>query len=196
MKKKISLLIVCCLMVVITACSQTANSSEGNESQLKEENSKLTKQVNENAEKLKELTKKLEEQNKQLEDMTKEKENFVFVSNLSRDFVQAHTTGDEEKLRELVSEDVVIENRENNIYAIIKGHDYEWELFNNEASTQLDDWVIQGYEYDRETDTYSLNMREFITDENGEPVTPPTFLSLTFKYVGEDWKIISISFDV
>ncbi|WP_160032474.1 nuclear transport factor 2 family protein, partial [Paenibacillus sp. An7] len=124
-----------------------------------------------------------------------EKENYAFISNISMEFVQAHTTGDMDRLRQLLSDDIVLEEKDNKLYAKDANGD-EWLLFNYEKKIHLDDWVIQGYEYDPKSNTFQIFIREFYTDLKGEPEIPPTFLHLSFIKFNEEWKIASIEFDV
>lgn len=194
--KKIFLLLFLCSFMLLTACTQSANSINENESQLEEENKDLTKRLNDKEIQLKELTQSVEELNNQIDQFNKEKESFAIISNLSNDFVIAHTTGDKERLYQLLSEDITLEERDNKLYAQIKESVSDWLLFDYHGETKFDNWVIQGYQYVNETNTYSVFIREFYSDLNGESVSPPTFLGLTFKLQDEEWKIISLEFDV
>ncbi|MBS4201704.1 hypothetical protein KHA93_19045 [Bacillus sp. FJAT-49732] len=194
--KKIFLLLFLCSFMLLTACTQSANSINENDSQLEEENKDLTKRLNDKEIQLKELTQSVEELNNQIDQFNKEKESFAIISNLSNDFVIAHTTGDKERLYQLLSEDITLEERDNKLYAQIKESVSDWLLFDYHGETKFDNWVIQGYQYVNETNTYSVFIREFYSDLNGESVSPPTFLGLTFKLQDEEWKIISLEFDV
>ena len=195
MVRKLMLLIICCF-TFLTACSKTQSITE-NESLLEEKNFKLAEQLNEKEENIIELKQNIEQLNLQINDFNQEKEQFVFISNISKEFVQAHTTGDKEKLSQLLSDDVVLVEKENKLYAkIVNSDGFEWLLFNNEAKSQFVDWVIQGYDYDGKTNTSNVYIREFYIDSNGEPESPPTFLHLTFKMYNNEWKINSLGFDV
>lgn len=189
MKNNLLVLLLCSL-ILLTGCTQTA----GNAVELKEENKRLTEELNEKEIKLKESTKSIEELNHQIDEFNMEKENFVFISNLSMDFVNAHTTADKETLRELLSEELVLEEKEEKLYVKVQG--YDWVLFDYHNQGSFDDWVIQGYEFSSENKTYSVFIREFYSDVNGEPVSPPTFLNLVFELQENEWKIISLGFDV
>lgn len=190
------MLLIICGFTLLTACSND-ESLNGNESLLEEKNLKLAEQLNEKDKKIIELKQNIEQLNVQMDDFNTEKEQFVFISNISKEFVQAHTTGDKEKLSQLLSENVVLVEKENNLYArIVNSDNFEWLLFNNEAKNQFVDWVIQGYDYDGKTKTFNISIREFYIDSNGEPESPPTFLGLTFKMYNNEWKIDSLGFDV
>ncbi len=86
------------------------------------------------------------------------------------------------------------EERDNNLYAKI--NESEWLLFSNEREIKLDDWVIRGHQYFSDNETIRIDIREFYIDLTGTPVTPPTFLSITFKKYINEWKIVSFGFDV
>ncbi|GIP46392.1 hypothetical protein J45TS6_48510 [Paenibacillus sp. J45TS6] len=189
------LIVAICSFTLLTACSQKDDSLEGYESKLEEEKTKFTETLNEKEKKIEELNQTIQQLNTQIDNYNTEKENYAFISNISMEFVQAHTTGDKDKLRQLLSDDILLEEKDNKLYAK-NAQGYEWLLFNNEKKTQFDDWVIQGYEYDRESNTYHIFIREFYISLNGEPESPPTFLYLSFIKVNEEWKIHSLEFDV
>lgn len=190
------LLLIICSFTLLTACSKD-ESFNGNENQLEEKNLELAEQLNEKEKKIKELNQNIDQLNVRIDDFNMEKEHFVFVSNLSKEFVQAHTTGDKDKLLQLLSKDVVLVEKEQKLYARMNNSDgYEWQLFNKEAKNSFVDWVIQGYEYDGKTNTFIIAIREFYLDSNGENESPPTFLILTFKMHNNEWKINSLAFDV
>ncbi|MFJ7738778.1 hypothetical protein ACIQ2D_20930 [Lysinibacillus sp. NPDC097287] len=191
------LVLIICSFTMLTACSQKDDSLDKNESQLEEVNAEFSGMLNEKDKKIEELNQTIEQLNIQIDDFNKEKDNFGFISNLSMEFVQAQTTGDKDKLRQLLSEDIVLEEKDNKLYAkIINSNGFEWLLFNKEGKTQLDDWVIQGYQYDSKTKTFNIFIREVYINLNGEPDIPPTFLNLTFKMYNTEWKITSLGFDV
>jgi hypothetical protein len=195
MVRKLMLLIICGLTLLI-ACSKD-ETLKGNESLLEETNLKLAEQLNEKDKRIIELKQNIEQLNVQMDNFNMEKEQFVFISNISKEFVQAHTTGDKEKLSQLLSENVVLVEKENNLFArIVNSDNFEWLLFNNVTKNQFVDWVIQGYDYDDKTNTFNIYIREFYIDSYGEPESPPTFLSLTFKMYNNEWKIDSLGFDV
>lgn len=191
------LVLFICSFTLLTACSQKDVSLDKKENQLEEVNAIFTERLNEKEKKIEELNQTIEQLHIQIDDFNKEKEHFGFVSNLSMEFVQAHTTGDKDKLRHLLSENIVLEEKDNKLYAKISNSDgFAWHLFNKEGKTQLDDWVIQGYQYDRKTNTFTIHIREFYINKNGEPDSPPTFLSLIFKMYNNEWKVDSLGFDV
>ncbi len=191
------LLWLCILgLFLMTACNQTEDTIGEDESKLNGEVQKLTESLNEKENQIKQLIQSEEELNNKIDSYIQEKETFPVISNISREFVKAQTTGDKDKLRELLSDDLNLFEKDSKLYVKKNGTDFEWLLFDSHSDITFDDWVIQGYQYDNETDTFSVYIREFYSDINGESVSPPTFLSLTFKYQENEWKIISLAFDV
>lgn len=128
--------------------------------------------------------------------LIQEKEFLPLISDVSREFVKAHTTGDKEKLKKLLSDEMNLVEKDNKIYVKNDGDDFEWFLFDPQSEITFDDWVIQGYKYDIEAETFSVHIREFYSDINGESVSPPTFLNLTLKQQENEWIIINLAFDV
>ncbi len=187
---KIFLLIMICSITIITACTN----SEEVISQLKQDKEKLTLSLNENEKTQDEFKKRIANLEKQLENNQKEKELFNTISNLSKDFVKAHTSSDKDKIQSLISNDLFLEEKENKLYINNNAND-QWLLYPF-GGKQLDDWVIQGFQYNSDSDTYLINIREIYKDANGKDVSRPTFLNLTFKLSNNEWKVISLSFDV
>ncbi|ESU31965.1 hypothetical protein G3A_13750 [Bacillus sp. 17376] len=188
MFKKGMLLIVCCIPI-ITACTDTEIVN-----QLESEKETLTMDLAENKAEIDRLNEKISEMEGQLETNQKENDLFSQMSYLSMEFVKAHTTGDKETLQALLSEELIMEERDNNLF--VKNNDnVEWLLYSAD-NHQLDDWVIQGFQYNPENDTYTVHIREFFSDANGEPVSPPTFLNLKFKLYNDQWKVDGLEFDV
>ncbi|MBT2639783.1 nuclear transport factor 2 family protein [Bacillus sp. ISL-39] len=193
--KKLLLLIVC-FIPIITACTDTETVD-----QLMSEKETLAMELTENKEEIERLNAKIEKSNEKMSDLEKQletyqKENDLFsqISYLSREFVKAHTTGDKEAAQALLSDELILVERDNKL--LVKGKDnYEWNLYSADNG-QLDDWVIQGFQYLPDQDSYRVHIREFIIDANGEPVIPPTFLNLTFKLVNGEWKVDGVEFDV
>ncbi|WP_409275133.1 hypothetical protein V1499_07630 [Neobacillus sp. SCS-31] len=187
---KFFLLMIICSITIMSGCTI----SEGVVSQLREDKEKLSLSLNESEKTRDELNKRIADLEKQLDTNKKEKELFSVISNLSKDFVKGHTSGDKDKIQSLVSGDLFIEDKENKLYINNNAND-QWLLYPF-SGKQLDDWVIQGFQYNSDSDTYLLYIREFYKDENGESVSPPTFLSLTFKFENNEWKVISLGFDL
>lgn len=192
--KKLFVLIVCSISL-ITACTKTENSLKEKVSQLEEQKTNLTLSLNEKENQIEKINQNITELEKQMETNKKEKDLFPLISNLSMEFVRAHTTGDKEKLQELLSKDIILQERDNKLYSINNAYD-EWVLFSYEVNTHLDNWVIQGFHFNSESNTYNVHIREYIKDLNGNPVSPPTFLYLTFKMFNNEWKVIGLGFDV
>ncbi|WP_203248337.1 hypothetical protein [Sporosarcina beigongshangi] len=196
MRKIIRFTLLFVFVMVLAACSQTVDPLEGKVSQLEADKVVLSENLDNQENKIEKLTQNIAELEKQIDATKKEKDIFPGISNLSREFVRAHTSGDKEKLQELLSEDIILVDRDNELFAKHGEDEYEWLLFSRERKVQLDDWVIQGYQYDSENDTFHIHIREFYVDINGEPDSPPTFLGLSFKMFNNEWKIISLAFDV
>ncbi|MBT2642933.1 hypothetical protein J7I80_11905 [Bacillus sp. ISL-41] len=186
--KKLLLLIVC-FIPIMTACTDTETVD-----QLISEKETLAVDLTENKEEIETLKKKISELEAQLEIHQKEIDLFSQISYLSREFVKAHTIGEKEAVQALLSDELILVERDNKL--LVKGKDnYEWHLYSADNG-QLDDWVIQGFRYLPDQDAYRVHIREFIIDASGEPVIPPTFLNLTFKLINDEWKVTGVEFDV
>ncbi len=186
--KKFLLLIVC-FIPIMTACTDTETVD-----QLMSEKETLAMDLTENQEEIERLNERISELEKQTETQQQEKELFSHISNLSREFVKAHTTGNKEAVQALLSDELILVERDNKL--LVKGTDhFEWQLYSADTG-QLDDWVIQGFEYLPEQDAYRVHIREFIIGANGEPDIPPTFLNLTLKLINDEWKVDGVEFDV
>jgi hypothetical protein len=188
--KKTFLLLIVCSFLLITACTNTKETTV----QLKKEKEKLTASINESEENQEQLNQKIMELKKQIEINKEEKELFTVISNLSRDFVNAHTSGNKEKLNSMISGSLFIEEKNSKLFINNNAND-QWLLFPHDGY-QLDDWLIQGFGYHNESKTYRVHIREFYKNVNGELNSPPTFLNLTFILINDEWKIGSVSFDV
>jgi hypothetical protein len=84
---------------------------------------------------------------------------------------------------------------ENNKLYVNNNANEKWLLFPRDH-LHLDDWVIQGFGYQPESNTFTVHIREFYKNAKGVLDSPPTFLNLDFKLDNNEWKIISLSFDV
>ncbi len=188
LRKKLVVLFICSLTMV-TACAQEDPSFD-------EEKVELLYELEDKENEIKDLTQRIDDLEKEMADSRKGVEHFAHIGNQSREFVQAHTTGDKEKLRELLSENIILEDRDNDLYAVFDG--MEWFLHRGAGERQIvfDDWVIQGYDYESKGNTINIFIREFYTDPNGEPTSPPTFLHLKFEMVNNECKIVSFGFYV
>lgn len=159
---------------------------------------KNNNQINELKERNRILEADLEEKNNYIRSMEAKEDLFPIFANLSIEFVRGQTQGDIQKLREVVADDVLIVEDNNQIYGIFEnnGTEVEFMLYNSDRESIYKDMIIQGYGYYEESGEYSIHIREFFELENGEPVTPPTFLNLYFKNFEGNWKITSFYFDV
>lgn len=88
-------------LTLLTACSQKADLYEN---QLAEEKLKFTEEINEKEENIEELKQKISQLNVQINDLNKEKEDIASINNISMEFIQAQTTGDIDRLRQLLPE--------------------------------------------------------------------------------------------
>lgn len=188
--KKILILLIICSISLVTACTNTKETTI----QLKEDKEKLTASINESEKNQEKLNQTIMELRKQIEVNKKEKELFSSVSKLSKDFVNAHTSGNKEKLKSMISGDLILEEKDNKLYINNHAND-QWLLFPYDGQ-QLEDWLIQGFEFHNESNTYRVHIREFYMNVDGEVESPPRFLNLTFKFHNNEWKIVSMSFDV
>lgn len=155
----------------------------------------MTKQINEQENQIKELTETNKELMYEIDRLNQESELFSSISNVSKEFIEAHTAGNQEKLKKLLSDEMELVEREDILY-VVSEDDYEWSLFNSNSELTLSDWIIQGFHFDLEENTYLVHIREFYIDKKGNSVIPPTFLNLYFKHQDDEWKIVKLSFDV
>lgn len=135
---------------------------------------------------------------KELDALQVEKKHYTVISHLSSQFVQAHTAGDRSALEGLLAPHVTLAERDGNLYVAypFAGEEVEWPVYHAESPYVYQGMVLQGFGYDPETGTYILHIQEFYEDQEGEPVSPPTFLNLTFQQIEGNWKVIEVTFDV
>lgn len=121
MKKKLLALPICSIaLAATTACSPTNTALQADLNKLQEEKVELTNKLSESEEKIVTLTENIQ----QLEEEVKVHDEamnqyFPIISDLSREFVQAHTSGDKEKIRQMLSDELSLENKENKLYLIV-----------------------------------------------------------------------------
>ncbi|MTI71839.1 MAG: hypothetical protein FH751_16445 [Firmicutes bacterium] len=130
--------------------------------------------------------------------MKKQQELFPILSNKALDFARGQTQGDIEKLNKVVSNNIIIIEKDNEIYGKYEsyGEKIKYMLFNKNSKIKYKDMLIQGYRYNEENNTYLMHIREFYVDENNNPVSPPTFLNLYFSKIEGVWKVVKFNFDV
>ncbi len=186
--KKIFVLLV--LVILISGCTTTNKTVDKN---LDTSNQTGTLQ-----EKIKALETELEQMKLLVDNSKYEKDVFPILSNLSLDFVRAHTDGNIEEIKKLVSSEIKISEKEDTIFGItsIDNTELEWILHNKNDSERYQDMVIQGYGFDSNKNVFVIHIREFYKDSNGNISIPPTFLNLYFKKIDNTWKIINFEFDV
>lgn len=193
--------LLCCLL--LSGCSNSSNSED-------KQVLVLESQVMELQEKVSLLEKSLDASQREIGSLKVENkriqtcltqnelqmELFPLLSNLSLNFVRAHTRGDVESVRSLVGDPILIQDKNGIILAswVENGMDIEWVLWREDDSKSYDDMVIQGFGLLGDG-RYVIHIREFYT-EFGIESSPPTFLNLHFQKVEEQWKIIYFEFDV
>jgi len=182
--KKILLPILICIFL-ISGCAINTGAKNNN-------------QINELEERSRILEAELEEKNNYIRRIEEKEELFNVFANISLEFVRGQTQGDVQKLREVVADNVLIKEDNDNIYGVFKnnGTEIEYMLHYGNRVSIYKDMIIQGYGYDEEREEYIIHIREFFEFENGESVTPPTFLDLHFKSFEGNWKITGFHFDV
>lgn len=189
-KQKVFILIVLSIFL-LSSCTVKKNNEEAE--MLKYQNT---------VEELKLEIKALESNLEQAEELNKhyamKEDLFPHISNLGLQFVRAHTQGDLEKMKSLLSDDVKLVKKNKGIYGIYQydGNETEICLTNFDKDKIFIDMVLQGFGYNEEKDVFSLHIREFYENLDGEPLTPPTFLNLYFKETEKGWKISYFEFDV
>lgn len=186
------------ILIIIAGVLSSCSPEDNQQGDANPEPADHDKKIEELNNKIETLEDDLEEANQRIEDYKKEDENFPFISNLALDFVRAHTQGNKEKMRELLSEEIELVEKDKRIYAVMQVNDQEveWMLYEKDSPARYQDMVVQGYAYLREEDAFIIHIREFYEGKEGEVISPPTFLNLTFKKVDDQWKIINLEFDV
>ena len=188
MKKIVIILINLIVILTVIGCSNNELENEIKEKEAIQKD--LEKQIAQ-------LEIELDKYKSELDRMKKENEVFEFLYTPSLEFVRAHTTGDTERLRTLVSEDVAIIEKDNKIYGIYKNKHGETEVpLYGSFNDIYKDMVIIGYGYSEYFNAYVVYIREFYIDESGNPSSPPTYLNLYFQKFGYDWKVVAFEFDV
>lgn len=88
--------------------------------------------------------------------------------------------------------------KDNKIFAIYKynGERIEILLHDKNFQHQYKGMNISNCSFDITNDSIGTYIRIFYIDRKGEIVSPPTFLNLFFKKTNNDWKVISLEFQV
>jgi len=182
--KKILLPILVCIFF-ISGCAINTGAKNNNQINKLEERNRILKA-------------ELEEKNNYIRWIEEKEDLFNVFANMSIKFVRGQTQGDVQKLREVVADNVLIIEDNGNIYGAFEnnGTEIEYMLHYGNRESIYKDMVIQGYGYLEEREEYIIHIREFFEHENGEPVTPPTFLDIHFKNFEGNWKITGFHFDV
>lgn len=121
--------------------------------------------------------------------------NYPILANLSLDFVRAHTSGDIDKLQELVSEEIEFYFDNEDIYCRYKNSEEptEFPVYIMENEPYYRDMVIHGYGYIEEN-MYLIHIKEFATLDS--PYGNGAFLNLSFMKIDGYWKVVKIEFDI
>ena len=189
-KQKVFILIVLSIFL-LSSCTVKKNNEEAEILRYKNTIEELNLEI-----------KELESNLKQAEELNKhyamKADIFPHISNLGLQFVRAHTQGDFEKMKSLLSDDVKLVKKKDGIYGIYQyyGNEIEYCLYNFDKDIVFIDMVIQGFGYIEEKEVFILHIREFYENLDGTPLTPPTFLNLYFKQTEKGWKINYFDFDV
>ncbi|MCC5910090.1 MAG: hypothetical protein JJT76_06600 [Clostridiaceae bacterium] len=183
MKKALLLVLIC--IFFISGCAINTDVQNNNK-------------INELEERIKMLETELEEKNNYVTWMQEKENLFPAFSNISIEFVRGQTQGDVQKLKEVVADNVLIIEDNDKIYGTYEsnGIEIEYMLYDGSSDVIYKDMIIQGYGYLEENEAYVIHIREFFEYQNGEPVSPPTFLNLYFENFEGSWKITGFDFDV
>lgn len=189
--KKIMVLTIS-IILIVSGC--TKNDVTTDKSLEKYEN-----KIQELEEKINILEAENEEMKKLINIYKKEKDSFFALSNMSVEFVRAHTKGNIEKMKELLSEEAELVERKNKIYVIIpheKSGKTKWLVYDKSTPGIYQDMIIHGYHYVSNDDIYIIHIREIYSDSKGNIKIPPTYLDLYFKQINGVWKIVYLEFDL
>ncbi len=137
------------------------------------------------------LEEKIDFLEKKVENYEEADNKFSILSNLSLEFVRAHTTGDIDKLKSLISDDITLLEKDNEIYRVC-GEDITYTLYDESRQTKYLDMVVQGYAYDQQNETYHINISEFYEGN----FAGGYFLNLTYKKFNDGWKVINFELDI
>ncbi len=199
--KKLGCCLLCCIL--LGGCFGTSNQKDPQRVALESQVIEMQAELNQLEETLDECQGEIasmQVENKQVQERLAQNELaielFPVLSNLSLDFVRAHTTGDMKRLLSLVGEPIQIRKEGGFLLGTWEedGQEIEWELWRDADSKVYQDMVIQGFGI-LENGRYVIHIREFYT-EFGVETSPPTFLNLHFQEVGNQWKIVYFEFDV
>lgn len=166
-----------CFAILLQGCSAKTNESEL-------VNIEYNKQIQF-------LEEKIDYLEKRIEAFEEANDKFPILSNLSLEFVRAHTTGDIDKLKLLVSDDITLLEKDNKIYKVCDG-EITYTLYDESTQTNYLDMVVQGYGYDQQNDTYLIHIAEFYEGD----LVGGFFLNLTYKRFNDGWKVVDFEFDI
>jgi hypothetical protein len=178
-------------VALLVGCSQSSDSSE-----TKKVNAKSNSLLEERNQEIKKLTQRVQDLEKKVEMLDEENQNLPIILDLSQQFVSAKHEGNKEKLRSLVSdaEEVLLPELEDGLYVV--SSQGRFPLHTEETERGFVGWDLNSYSFDHEKNEVLIQITESYEDENGESVSPPTFLYLNFKNVDGYWTIFEVWYDI
>lgn len=184
MKRMVFVLLLCLLVV---GCENGVDEREASRQTMEELQQKIDR-----------LEQEKQRLQTEVERFQAEKQSFAEISNLAYQFVEAHTSGDREAMRKMLGNRLTLTEREDGLYISYpyEGEEVEWRVYQENSPYVYENMLIQGFEYVPEEEIYRVHIREFYADRQKAPVSPPTFLNLTFQRQDHKWKIVSLTFDV
>ena len=187
MKKKLLGLIICGA-ISLAACSQTEETTASTDKKSEENLTELTNVLDEKEGTITDLNQQIEDLKHQVEILTMENEIFPHISSLTYNFVQAHTSGDKETLYQLITDDVMIEEKGTELYVNNHG---EYTLISKDIQEDFLNWTLRNYTYNEENNTLVVYLTEFYEPESSSDI------GLYFKKTDDEygWKIYNIEFD-
>ncbi|MCT4544465.1 MAG: hypothetical protein N4A63_13040 [Vallitalea sp.] len=140
---------------------------------------------------------KLLENEKIIRGMNYEKENFRFLSEMSLEFSRARTSGDINKLKSLVSNNIEILEKDNEIFAKwkIDEQEIEYPLYTKIRMKTYKDMQINGYDYNEKEDKFDIYVQEYFTNSAKE-IVGIGFINLHFERINNEWKISRFEYDI
>ncbi len=201
MKKFLIFLIT---IVLLTGCKDNVVKEDIYSNELIETNESLNEQIEELKGKLINYDNRITD----LEDELKnkdiiistyiyEKEYFRELSQLSLEFSRARASGNIDKLRLLLSDNIEIEERNDEIFAtyMLDEVRIEWPLYLKDRENVFKDMQINGFKYDEDNGTYDMYIQEYFINKS-KKVVGIGFVYLHFRRIEDVWKIDRFEYDI